>query len=227
MRHCLVHARRNGRDVRGRGMTAAARKCSRCHAATSTFSVAGCCGYSRTGSVSRRGIVDEISPSTHCGRVDQSCPRRSGVDLAIEGDMKPEQVARVAGPAAPQVATASPPLSSSRISRVAHSLPYMVAAAIINRSYSWQHVGPGMHGSAHRRAAGSKVAGDDEASPYASRGGGASRLGCTMAAPSPVLRGAAQLRTAWDRTSGYRGEVSRASRGRVACRSRTSQRAWR
>src|SRR4029078_3195459 len=53
-----------------------------------------------------------------------------------------------------------------------HSLPYMVAASVVDRTYSWHHVTPAKFSDPVIGTLQDKVVATDEPSPYANRGGG-------------------------------------------------------
>jgi 2-methylcitrate dehydratase PrpD len=55
---------------------------------------------------------------------------------------------------------------------VAHSLPYMLAAAVVDRTYSWGHAAPEKYLDPIIGAVQDKVVREEEPSPYADRGGG-------------------------------------------------------
>src|SRR4029434_10764440 len=58
------------------------------------------------------------------------------------------------------------------LTEVAHSLPYMVAASVVDRTYSWQHVTPAKFNDPLIGALQDKVVSTEEPSPHAQRGGG-------------------------------------------------------
>ena len=116
------------------------------------------------------GIVDDLAIKLMPGAWINHALAEAAWTCAIEGDIKPEQVARITAQTrrSPRHLLYHP----TDLTGVAHSLPYMVAAAIVDRSYSWQHVEPGKFMDPLIGALQDKVAASDEASPYASRGGG-------------------------------------------------------
>ena len=116
------------------------------------------------------GIVDDLAIKLMPGAWINHALTEAAWTCAIEGDIKPEQVERITtqGRKSARHLLYHP----TDLTGVAHSLPYMIAAAIADRTYSWQHVAPEKYMDPVIGALQDKVVGADEASPYASRGGG-------------------------------------------------------
>ena len=100
---------------------------------------------------------------------------------------------------------------------VAHSLPYMVAASVVDRTYTWEHAAPEKFMDPVIGALQDKVVGDAEVSPYADRGGGTVTIttkdGRVHSHTFKAPRGSG---TARHRMGGHRRQVSRACAARRA-----------
>ncbi len=116
------------------------------------------------------GIVDDLAIKLMPGAWINHALTEAAWTCAIEHDIKPEQVERITCQTrkSPRHLLYHP----TDLTGVAHSLPYMIAAAIVDRTYSWQHVAREKYMDPVIGALQDKVVGADEASPYASRGGG-------------------------------------------------------
>ena len=116
------------------------------------------------------GIVDDLAIKLMPGTWAYQALAEAAWTAANEGNIAPEQVERI--------------LVSARrfgghmvyhptdLIGVAHSLPYMLAAAVADRTYSWGHATPEKYLDPTIGRLQDKVVGDETPSPYAQRGGG-------------------------------------------------------
>ena len=116
------------------------------------------------------GIVDDLAVKLMPGAWINHALAESAWTCAIEGDIRPDEVERIA--VRGRRSTRHLVYHPTDLTGVAHSLPYMVAASVVDRTYSWHHVTPAKFMDPVIGALQNKVVGAEEASPYASRGGG-------------------------------------------------------
>jgi 2-methylcitrate dehydratase PrpD len=89
---------------------------------------------------------------------------------AVEGDIAPDAVARISVQTRRSVKHHI--YHPTDLTTVAHSMPYMVAASVVDRTYSWQHITRSKLKDPLIGALQDKVVGTEEPSPHAHRGGG-------------------------------------------------------
>jgi 2-methylcitrate dehydratase PrpD len=136
----------------------------------------------------RWGILEDLAIKLMPGTWAYQALAEAAWTATKEGDLKPEEVAQIT-------------VSSRRFGPhlvyhptdligVAHSLPYMLAASVVDRTYSWEHAAPEKYLDPVINAMQDKVVNGDP-SPYAARGGGSVIItttdgrtySCTMEAP--------------------------------------------
>ncbi|MDA0302415.1 MAG: MmgE/PrpD family protein [Chloroflexi bacterium] len=136
----------------------------------------------------RWGILEDLAIKLMPGTWAYQALAEAAWTATKEGDLKPEQVEKIV-------------VSSRRFGGhlvyhptdligVAHSLPYMLAASVVDRTYSWQHAAPEKYLDPVIDAMQDKVV-DGDPSPFAARGGGSVTItttdgrtySCTMEAP--------------------------------------------
>jgi 2-methylcitrate dehydratase PrpD len=116
------------------------------------------------------GIVDDLAIKLMPGAWVNHALAEAAWTCAIEGDIKPDEVERISTEG--RRSTRHLLYHPTDLTGVAHSLPYMVAASVVDRTYSWQHVAPAKFTDSIIGALQDKVVGSAEGSPYANRGGG-------------------------------------------------------
>jgi 2-methylcitrate dehydratase PrpD len=116
------------------------------------------------------GIVDDLAIKLMPGGWINHALAEAAWTCAAKGDIKPDEVERIAVQTRRSVRHLL--YHPTDLTGVAHSLPYMVAASVVDRTYSWQHVTPAKFSDAVIGALQDKVVATDEPSPYANRGGG-------------------------------------------------------
>lgn len=116
------------------------------------------------------GIVDDLAIKLMPGTWAYHALAEAAWTAASEGNISPDQVERIS-------------VSGRRFGKhmvyhptdligVAHSLPYMLAASVVDRTYSWGHATPEKYMDPIIGAVQDKVVREEEPSPYAGRGGG-------------------------------------------------------
>jgi 2-methylcitrate dehydratase PrpD len=116
------------------------------------------------------GIVEDLAIKLMPGAWVNHALAEAAWTCAAEGDIKPHEVDRIAVQTRRSVRHLL--YHPTDLTGVAHSLPYMVAASVVDRTYSWQHVTPAKFRDPVIGALQDKVVGTEEPSPYAHRGGG-------------------------------------------------------
>ncbi|MFH1009236.1 MAG: hypothetical protein V1800_17305, partial [Candidatus Latescibacterota bacterium] len=89
---------------------------------------------------------------------------------ATEGNISPDQVERIS--VSGRRFGGHMVYHPTDLIGVAHSLPYMLAASVVDRTYSWGHTTPEKYMDPIIGALQDKVVAEEEPSPYANRGGG-------------------------------------------------------
>jgi 2-methylcitrate dehydratase PrpD len=116
------------------------------------------------------GIVEDLAIKLMPGAWVNHALAEAAWTCAAEADIKPDDVDRIAVRTRRSV---KPHVyHPTDLTEVAHSMPYMVAASVVDRTYSWQHATPEKFNDPVIGALQDKVVGTDEPSPYAHRGGG-------------------------------------------------------
>ncbi len=116
------------------------------------------------------GIVDDLAIKLMPGAWINHALAEAAWTCATEADIKPAEVERISvrGRGSARHMLYHP----TDLTGVAHSLPYMVAAAVVDRTYTWEHAAPGKFRDPVIGELQDKVVGDAEVSPHADRGGG-------------------------------------------------------
>jgi 2-methylcitrate dehydratase PrpD len=116
------------------------------------------------------GIVEDLAIKLMPGAWVNHALAEAAWTCAAQGDIEPDEVDSIAV----QTRRSARHLHyhPTDLTGVAHSLPYMVAASVVDRTYSWQHVTPEKFRDPVIGALQDKVVGTDEPSPHAHRGGG-------------------------------------------------------
>src|SRR4029453_15026716 len=114
------------------------------------------------------GIVEDLAIKLMPGGWVNHALAEAAWTCATEGDIKPDEVDRIAVQTRRSRHLLYHPTD---LTGVAHSLPYMVAASVVDRTYSWQHVTPVKFRDPVIGALQDKVVATEEPSPYAHRGG--------------------------------------------------------
>ena len=117
------------------------------------------------------GIVDDLAIKLMPGGWIYHSLAEAAATAAAEGKLKPDDVAKisVSGRAFGGGHLVYRPTD---LIGVAHSLPYMLAGAIVDGDYSWGHAEPAKYMDPVIGRLQDLVVGEDEPSPYAQRGGG-------------------------------------------------------
>ncbi len=117
------------------------------------------------------GIVEDLAIKLMPGTWAYQSLAEAAATAAAEGKVTPDQVAKisVSGRAFGGGHMVYRPTD---LIGVAHSLPYMLAGAIVDGGYSWGHAEPAKYMDPVIGRLQDLVVGEDEASPYAKRGGG-------------------------------------------------------
>lgn len=116
------------------------------------------------------GIVEDLAIKLMPGAWANHALAEAAWTCVTEADIRPDEVERISvqGRGSARHMLYHP----QDLTGVAHSLPYMVAASVVDRTYTWEHAAPEKYMDPVIGAMQDKVVGEAEASPYASRGGG-------------------------------------------------------
>ncbi len=152
------------------------------------------------------GIVDDLAIKLMPGGWVHHALAEAAWTCAAEGNIKPHEVERIA---VQTRAVRHLLYHPTDLIGVAHSLPYMVAASVVDRTYSWQHVTPAKFSDPVIGALQDKVVATEEPSPYANRGGGTvtitTKNGRSYSQTFEAPRGSGQRGIDWaDITAKYR-----------------------
>ena len=156
------------------------------------------------------GIVEDLAIKLMPGAWAYHALAEAAWTAATEGDIRPEQVERISvcGHAMTKRLFYHP----TDLVGVAHSLPYMVAASVADRKYSWEHATPAKYNDPTIGALQDKVVNEPERSPHASRGGGTVTIttldGRSYSSTMPAPRGSGPRGIDWaDIEAKYRALV--------------------
>lgn len=116
------------------------------------------------------GIVDDLAIKLMPGGWVNHALAEAAWTCAADADIEPAEVERISVQTRRSVRHLL--YHPTDLTEVAHSLPYMVAAAVVDRTYSWQHVTPAKFRDSIIGALQDKVVATEEPSPHAHRGGG-------------------------------------------------------
>jgi len=113
------------------------------------------------------GIVEDLAIKLMPGAWINHALAEAAWTCATAADIKPDEVERISvqGRGSNRHMVYHP----TDLTGVAHSLPYMVAASVVDRTYTWQHVIPEKFMDPVIGALQDKVVGDAEVSPHAAR----------------------------------------------------------
>ena len=136
------------------------------------------------------GILEDLAIKLMPGTWAYQSLAEAAATAAAEGKLRPDDVAKisVSGRAFGGGHMVYRPTD---LIGVAHSLPYMLAGAVADGGYSWGHATPEKYMDPVIGRLQDLVVGEDEASPYAKRGGGTVTItatdgrvfACTLEAP--------------------------------------------
>ena len=116
------------------------------------------------------GIVNDLAIKLMPGAWVYHALAEAAWTCAVEGDITPDAVARIEVQTRRSVKHHI--YHPTDLTTVAHSMPYMVAASVVDRTYSWHHAAPAKFKDARIGALQDKVVGTEQPSPHAHRGGG-------------------------------------------------------
>jgi 2-methylcitrate dehydratase PrpD len=115
------------------------------------------------------GIVEDLAIKLMPGTWSNQALAEAAWTAAAEGKIKPEEVAKISVQGRRMGHLVYRPTD---LIGVAHSLPYMLAGAIVDGKYSWGHAAPEKYMDPVIGRLQDLVVLDETPSPYAQRGGG-------------------------------------------------------
>ncbi len=115
------------------------------------------------------GIVNDLAVKLMPGTWAYQALAEAAWTATKEGDLKPEDVATIA--VSGRRFGGHMVYHPTDLIGVAHSLPYMLAASVVDRTYSWEHASPEKYLDPVINAMQDKVI-EADPSPFAARGGG-------------------------------------------------------
>ena len=120
------------------------------------------------------GIIDDLAIKLMPGAWTNHACTEAAWMCAVKGDIRPEDVEKiiVQGKKSSRHLHYHP----HDLTTVAHSLPYMAAAAVVDRIYTWHHFLPEKYRDPVILALHEKVVAADTLSPHAPRGGGSATV---------------------------------------------------
>jgi 2-methylcitrate dehydratase PrpD len=122
------------------------------------------------------GIVDDLAIKLMPGTWSYHALAEAAWTAVNEGSISPDKVERIT--ASGRGMSRQLYYHPTNLVGVAHSLPYMLAASIVDREYSWGHARPEKYLDPVINALQDKVASEVETSPYGKRGGGTVTIKC-------------------------------------------------
>jgi 2-methylcitrate dehydratase PrpD len=156
------------------------------------------------------GIVEDLAIKLMPGAWAYHALAEAAWTAASDGNVAPDDVQRIS--VCGHQMTKRMVYHPGSLVGVAHSLPYMIAASVADRRYSWEHATPAKYNDPVIGALQDKVVREEQLSPHASRGGGTVTIttidGRSYSSTMPAPRGSGPRGIEWgDIEAKYRALV--------------------